>query len=285
MTRRTLLQTTIQRLEAGGIDEARRQAEWLLEHTLGVTRIGLYTAPEHPVLPEQQALLATCVARRLQHEPVQYIVGYADFFGLRFLVSPEVLIPRPETELVTEQALARLIPVEAPRVLDIGTGSGCIAITLQHQRPDAQVWACDLSPGALSVARQNANRHQCPVRFVEADLWAADFVTRMPTALDLIVSNPPYIPSGEAATLAPEVRDFEPHLALFAGEDPLRFYLALARAGAMLLRPGGWIVVETHADFGRAVCNLLEQAGYASVRLEQDLAGKPRMVEAQQPAR
>lgn len=285
MTRRSLLHHTLRQLEQGGIDEARRQAEWLLEHALGVSRTGLYAFPEHPVSPEQAAFLETLLTRRLQHEPVQYIVGYTEFFGLRFLVTSDVLIPRPETEQVTERGLARLASVPTPRVLDVGTGSGCIAVTIQHQRPDACVWACDLNPRALAVAAQNAVRHQCPVQFLEADLQAAGFAAQMPAELDLVVSNPPYILREEASSLAPEVRDFEPALALFVDKDPLQHYTALAHAAMSLLIPGGWLVVETHADFGGAVCNLLEQHGYASVQLAHDLAGKPRMVEARKPER
>lgn len=283
-TRGTLLRHAAETLTAAGVDDARRNAEWMLEDTLGVGRAGLYAYPDAPVSAATAAHVLTLVARRRAGEPLQYILGHADFFGLRLAVGPGVLIPRPETEQVVEAALARVAGIPAPRVLDVGTGSGCIALALAHARPDAEVVGCDVSLAALAIARANAARLGLDVRFVEADLLAPAFAAAVPGSLDLLVSNPPYIPDREAATLGTEVRDHEPALALFAGPDPLRFYRVLADHAAGLLRPGGHVVLEGHPDHAHAAGELLAAAGISDVAVAIDLAGRPRIVSGRRPA-
>lgn len=279
-TYRALVREAIRRLAEAGVEAPQREAEWLACEALGCSRVHLLAYSERLAAPEQAAALAAFVARRRQGEPVQYIVGHTDFFGLRMQVSPAVLIPRPETEQVVEAALVRIAGTPAPRVLDAGTGSGCIALAIQHRRPDAAVAACDLHADALAVAERNAAALGLAVRFFEADVLAEDFTDRAPGGLDLLISNPPYVPDAEAPELAPEVREHEPHAALFSGPDPLRFYRALMQHARQLLAPGGHLVFETHADHGEAVWRLLEAEGFSGAVLQNDLAGRPRIAAA-----
>lgn len=284
-TRRTLLEAGTASLTAAGIDEARRSVEWMLEDLLGCRTALLLAYPDREVAPEQVAAFEGMLTRRMQHEPIQYILGHAAFFGLRLRVTPDVLIPRSETEQVVEVALERIARQDAPRVLDVGTGSGCVALAIKRTRPDARVVACDVSEAALALARANAEANGLDATFTRADVLAGDFAECVPPPFDLIVSNPPYIPAHEAGTLAEEVREFEPHLALFAGEDPCLFYRALARHARVLLNAGGWMVIETHADYAREAHDLFVKAGFTAVESRRDLAGHPRIVSARRQAR
>lgn len=285
MTLRALLDRAARQLREGGVDDARRTAEWIVEDVTGAGRAALYARPDTPVSPEAQARVEGLVARRLSGEPVQYVLGHADFYGLRLTVSPDVLVPRPETEEVLEEALRRVRGVEAPWVLDVGTGSGALALGLAHERPDAEVIAVDVSSAALAVASANAERLGLAVTFVEADALRPDLADRVPPAFDLVVSNPPYVPEAERAGLQREVRDWEPARALFVPDaDPLVFYRALAGHADRLLRPGGWLVAETHADGGAAVRDLWAGAGLDEAVVLRDLAGRDRIAVARRPA-
>src|SRR5690606_24442754 len=194
------------------------------------------------------------------------------------------LIPRPETEEVAEEALRRIHGLEAPWVLDVGTGSGALALALKHRRPDADVFACDVSEAALAVAADNADRLGLGVAFVHADVLDADFAQEAPPSFHLVVSNPPYVPETERALLQPEGRDREPAAALFVpGDDPLRFYRGLAELAPHMLRPGGWLVVETHADHGEAVRDLFAASGLSEAAVKRDLAGRWRIAAARVP--
>ncbi len=275
-----LLRQARQTLQDAGISEVQQTALWLMGEVLGCSSAHVIAYPERLATPEEARTLATMLARRLKHEPIQYIVGYADFFGMRLSVTPAVLIPRPETEQVVEAALALLAGRARPRVLDIGTGSGCIALALARECPDAIVYGCDVSAAALAVARANAHAHGLAVSLLQADVLAPDFPSRMPGPFDLIISNPPYIAADEAADLDPEVHDHEPHLALFAGSDPLLFYRTIADHASSLLVAGGDIVFETHAYHADAVQQLLEESGFIEVEGRRDLAGRPRIVSA-----
>lgn len=276
-TRQTLLSATVNILAKHNVPEAQRNAEWMAEAALACSRIHLYAYPNQSVLPEQVALLATMITRRVAREPVQYILGYTVFYGLRLHVTPAVLIPRPETEEVVEAALNMLDKTPHPRVLDIGTGSGSIALSIKQERPDATVFACDISPDALAVATGNATANALDVTFLQADVLAPDFPACAPGPFDLIISNPPYVPPAEAATLAPEVHDHEPHLALFSNEDPLQFYRAIIHHAKALLQPSGLLVLETHADYGAQVCDLLTEANFAEPSLKRDMSGHARI--------
>ena len=278
-----LLDEAVRRQEAAGLDDARRAALWMLGEILGCGPARLMAYPEREATPQQAEAFAAMLARRLRREPLQYILGYTDFYGLRLRLTPAVLIPRPETEQVVEAALGVLEGRSEPRVLDVGTGSGCIALALKHERPDADVYACDLSPDALDVARTNAEAHHLAVTFFQADVLALDFTDSIPAPFDLIVSNPPYVADDEAEGLAPEVRDYEPHHALFAGSDPLRFYRAIVSHAEGLLTPCGLLVFETHAYHADAVGALVTGSGFVDVRLQHDLAGHPRIVTAHRP--
>jgi release factor glutamine methyltransferase len=271
-------------LEESGVDDVRRNVEWMLESILGCTRAALYAYPERTLTQEQASDLTGMLDRRRSREPLQHILGHTDFYGLRFAVTPDVLIPRPETEQVVEAVLRLIDNGQAAHVLDIGTGSGCIAATVKYHRPGARVVACDVSTAALVVARQNAKALGVEVEFVDADVLAPDFAERVGHDFEIIVSNPPYVTAGEADALEAEVRDYEPPAALYCEDDPLRFYRALAEVAFVSLAPDGWLVVEAHADHAAAVAALFAAAGLADVALARDLSGRPRVVSARRPA-
>lgn len=273
-----LLDDAIRRLEESGITSARRSAEWLLCEATGLGRTDLYAHPNILVESEAISRFDAMLVRRLRHEPLQYILGCTEFYGIHLELTPAVLIPRPETEEVVGAALGLIDERTAPRVLDVGTGSGCIAIAIKHERPDAGVWAFDISDEALSVARRNAATNRLDIQFFLCDVWKYDAVDAMPRNVDLVIANPPYVTEEERAFLESEVRDYEPHLALFAGTDPLLAYRRIASMGSELLADGGWIVFETHAEFGIRVAEVLGNAGYVSVGVRRDLMGLPRIV-------
>lgn len=268
-----LLRWTADYFAGRGIDSPRLDAELLLADTLGLDRVGLYLNFERPLSADELAAFRERVKRRAAREPLAYILGKTEFWSLPLKVSPDVLIPRPDTELLVEEALPRLIG--AVRVLDVGTGSGALAIALAHERPGCTVTAVDLSPAALAVAAENARSNGVAerVEFICADLAA------LPAGpFELVVANPPYIPGGELATLMPEVRDFEPHLALNGGGDGLDAYRALARQAGAVLAPGGWLLVEVGIGQAPAVRQLFIEAGLSEVFVSQDLAGIERVV-------
>lgn len=279
-TRHALLQEAVERLAAAKREHPRRNAEWMLCEVLGCSRAMLYAHADEKVEPDQAARFGRMVERRMRGEPVQYIVGHTDFYGLQIHVTPDVLIPRPETEEVVTAALEVIARVERPRVLDAGTGSGCIALAIKQEHPDAEVWACDVHPKVLSVAKANADHLGLKVNYLASDILAPEAHDAWPNALDVLVSNPPYVPETERGTLAEEVHDFEPHAALFTGPDPLAFYRALARHGSFALREQGHLVLETHMDYAQSVAELLKVQGYTQVHVQRDLSGRDRIVTA-----
>ena len=257
------------------LSTARRDAELLLLHTLHRDRAWLLAHPEAEITPEQLAQFDSLLTRRARHEPIQHITGQQEFYGLTLRVTPDVLIPRPETEHLVEAALAR-IPADTPnRILDVGTGSGAIAIALAAHRPHAAITAVDSSPAALAVARENAATHHVAIRFIESDL-----LTALPAEqFDLILSNPPYVPASDE--LEPQVRDFEPHSALFAGESGLDIYRRLIPQAHAALVPGGLLLMEIGHGQQPALTQLL--AGWQNVGFVPDLQGIPRVAIAQKP--
>lgn len=286
-THRTLLEEGTRRLAAASIEHPRREAEWLLVDVLSEARADvlgessgralLYARPQRAVAPEAVHTFRAHLRRRAAGEPLQYVLGHADFYGLRLAVTPAVLIPRPETEDVVEEALRRLAGVPQPTVLDVGTGSGCIALALKSECPRAEVHACDVSRDALAAACANADTCALDVHFFQADVLAEAFLDESPIGLDLLISNPPYVPDAEATALPEAVRDHEPPAALFSGDDPLRFYRVLAQRAPQLLVPGGHLVLETHAHHAEAVAALLREAGLEDVAVEKDTFGKERI--------
>ena len=252
-------------------------AALLLMHSLGVDRATLIAHPERPLDREQQASYQRLVERRLRFEPIQYILGQQDFYGLTLRVTPAVLIPRPETELLVEAVLAR-IPHRQPRILDVGTGSGAISIALAHSLPQAQVTAIDLSPEALDIARENAAKHAPHPRSLQSAPPAA---LPHPEPFHIIVSNPPYIPASDAPTLHPQVREHEPAQALFAGPDGLDLYTRLIPQAAQHLTPGGLLALELGHGQQPALALLLK--GWQHVTFLNDLQHIPRVILAFKP--
>jgi release factor glutamine methyltransferase len=243
-----------------GIDSPRLDAELLLVETLGLDRVGLYLNFERPVQAGELATFRALVKRRAGREPLAYIVGRTEFWSLPFRVTPAVLIPRPETELLVEEALGRL--GDGNRLLDVGTGSGALAVALAHERPALAVTAIDVSPLGLALAAENARDNGVAerIRFLQQDL------RRLPDGpFDLVVANPPYIPTGELPTLMPEVRDHEPQLALDGGRDGLDAYRVLAAQADTVLAPGGWLLVEVGSGQAPAVDDLFAGAGLSEV--------------------
>ncbi|NDQ56037.1 MAG: peptide chain release factor N(5)-glutamine methyltransferase [Acidipila sp.] len=272
-------------------------AELLLMHALHCERAWLYGHPEHPLSPEVSALYFHLVAQRAAGTPVQYLTGKQEFWGLEFAVGPGVLIPRPETEHVMEVALERLGPAHAGskfrhgepaaalRLADVGTGSGCLAIALARELPEARVWATDISPAALEFARRNAARHDVTdrIEFLESDLLTA-FLPG-PTAasvapFDMIVSNPPYIARDAAHQLPRDVREYEPAAALYGGKEGTELYAALIAQSAQLLTPGGLLVLELGYGAAERVMDMLGFA-WTRVAVTDDLAGIPRVLAAE----
>jgi len=261
-----------------GIENARLEAELMLGSILGLNRLQLYMQFDRPIDGAQLEQFRSMVRRRLKREPLQYILGEAHFRTLRLHVDPRVLIPRPETELLVEQVLEFLrLEQRAGPVLDLGTGSGAIAISVAMESAVEQIVATDLSADALAVARDNAQRAGVVERieFRRGSLWQA---VRAAERFDVIVSNPPYIAERERDELQPEVRDWEPGQALFSGADGLNAVREIVAGAAARLNAGGLLAIEIGADQGAAVLELLECGpGLAEYRIEKDLAGRDRI--------
>ena len=266
------------RLAEAGIDapDAPFDAEVLTRHALGWDRATYLARRREPAPPGFEDRFGPLVARRCGREPVARITGRREFWGLDFQVTPAVLVPRPESELLVETALARLGDRAARwTVADVGTGSGCLAIALARELPRARVTATDICPEALAVARRNATRHGTAERVA---FHRADLLEGLPGPFDLIVSNPPYIPDAVIGTLAPEVRDHEPAAALCGGPDGLDIVRRLAAAAASRLRAGGWLVMEIGAGQSAAAGDIGRGAGLRTVAAHADLQGIPRAV-------
>lgn len=258
-----------------------RDAELLLSRVLGRDRAWLLTHADAAIIDEQRAQLEAWIERRARHEPVQYIVGEQEFYGLAMRVTPDVLIPRPETEHLVEATLARVPHDQAVEIADVGTGSGAIAVALAHALPLAHVTALDLSPAALNIARENVQQHGVAdrVRLVESDLLSAVRGERF----FAIVANPPYVAETEA--LEPQVRDYEPHVALFAGPTGLDVYRRLIPEAWDGLAPGGWLLMEMGHGQRDSLAELLLPGsavhGWHEVSFVPDLQGIPRVAIAQ----
>lgn len=250
----------------------RRDAGLLLAHVLGCDQTALLTHPERLLSLAESNQFDRLVERRLASEPMQYLTGEQEFFGLSFAVSPAVLIPRPETEHLVEAVLERFERNEEVRIVDVGTGSGAIAVSLAHAMPRSRVTAVDLLPAALDVARRNAERHGVIDRLI---LLPSDLLAEVDgTDFDAVVANPPYI--AEEEVLEPQVANYEPRSALYAGPTGLEIYERLIPQAARVLKAGGWLMLEIGYGQSSAVQNLM--LGWAGVTLVNDLQGIPRVV-------
>ncbi len=244
---------------------------------LGIGTATYYLKEAVTLTSEQESLLRSITDRLQQGEPLQYIEGKAPFCGMEFAVNSSVLIPRPETAELVDWIVCEHA-TQQPRILDLGTGSGCIAIALSKQLPQATIEACDISAEALTVAEENARMNEAPVSFFTHDML--DLGTPLPHSYDILVSNPPYIRQSEAADMSIQVTEWEPHTALFVpDDDALRFYRAIAELGQTeALRPGGHIYVEINQALGKETVALFEAYGYQDVELRKDIYGNERMI-------
>lgn len=279
MRLRDWLEQAAARLRSGPHPErARLDAESLLLYLLGRDRAFLIAHGEEVLTAEDAARYSSLVDRRLHGEPIQYITGEAEFYGLPFRVTRDVLIPRPETEHAVEKVLQLAAQFQAPRIVDAGAGSGAIAVALASKLPDAPITATDISPAALAVARENAVRNGVAerIRFIEADLLAPLAGQRY----GIVVSNPPYVAESDRAALSIEVREFEPPLALFAGSDGLAVYRRLIPQAFAALAPGGWVVLEIGYGQDTAVRALLGESGFGEIGFTADLQGIARVASA-----
>ena len=274
MTLAEVLAGATEYLEARGVENARLDAERLIARALDLTRIELYTQFDRPLVESERAAARELVRRRGNREPLAYVLGDWDFRRLTLKTDARALVPRPETEVVVERCLARLAGSDAPRVLDVGTGTGAIALSIAKEHPGARVTATDSSHDALELARENAAALALDVQLVETDLLAG-----VAGPFELVVSNPPYVLAAELGALEPEVRDWEPRAALVDTGQTER----LARDARDVL--DGWLVLEVHEEHARQVADQLEGLGYAAASITSDNAGRQRVVEARwQPA-
>jgi release factor glutamine methyltransferase len=273
------------KLRRAGVPEARREAGSLVAFVLGKDRSYILGHAEETVSDAQARQFLSYLERRAQGEPLQYITGRQEFFGLDFEVTRDVLIPRPETELLIETALKLLDGSDsAPFICDVGTGSGCIAITLLHELPRARSLAVDISPAALMVAQRNAARHSVAdrIELKVSDCFAALSSTDpSQSSFDLIVSNPPYVEEGAIAGLQREVREFEPRIALTSGDDGLAIIRRLLLDAPNFLKTSGFFLFEIGFNQGAAVVQLIDPNSWKVLDLYQDLQGIPRTVALQ----
>jgi release factor glutamine methyltransferase len=280
------LTTAIDQLTAAHVGSPRMNAELLLMFTLGCDRAYLYAHPERELSAKEQARYREAITQRSRGIPAQYITGHQEFWGMDLIVSPAVLIPRPETEHVIETVLHLIdggrvsSPGSRPRIVDVGTGSGCIALALAKELPAADIQATDISPAALEIARANAARHQLEHRicFHQTDLLSGF----SPDSFHLVVSNPPYVGESEEDQVQLEVRKFEPRNAVFAGPTGLKVIERLIPQAEKTLVSGGWLVMEISGTTVKGVKRLL--TGWDVVQIVNDLQGIPRVAAAQKPA-
>jgi release factor glutamine methyltransferase len=280
---RETLNSAIQRLAAAQVPSPRLNAELLLMFTLGCDRAYLYGHPERELTGEEQSRYDEVLNQRSKGVPAQYITGHQEFWGMDLIVSPAVLIPRPETEHVIERVLeigtvrvGRTLLSDALKIVDVGTGSGCIALALAKELPQAEIHATDISPEALEIAEANAARHQMTSRIHFHD---TDLLKGLPTRyFDFVVSNPPYVGESEEDTVQLEVRKFEPRGAVFAGTTGIEVIERLIPEARDALKPGGWLVMEISGTIAEQVVGLLSD--WDEVQVTNDLQGIARVVSA-----
>ncbi len=273
MTYRQARQWAIAYLAERGVEEAEADATLLLYEAADLTMTRYLVCSEEQMPESQQAAYAAMVEKRGQRIPLQHILGYQEFMGLTFQTGPQALVPRQDTEVLVEEALGYLNGKAKPKVLDLCTGTGCIAVSIARYCTGAEVTASDLSKEALELAEKNAARSGADIHFIHSDLFA-----KIPGKFDLIVSNPPYIPDEVIATLAPEVKEHDPYMALSGGADGLEIYKKLIPQAAEHLCAGGALLLEIGSDQGESVPALMQEVGYRHIYTKQDLAGLDRIV-------
>ena len=274
-----VIQWTTGHFQDKGIANPRLEAEVLLAHLLGIDRMGLYLNYDRPLKEEERTAYREMIQRRTGGEPIAYIIGHREFWSLRFAVSPECLIPRPETEHLVEETVRIGKGLQPPaRVLEIGHGCGAVAIALAKELEGTEIVATDISTGAHALAQGNAEAHGVAgrIRFILEDLYPPG-----EGPFTLICSNPPYIPTEEILHLAPEVKDYEPLTALDGGEDGMRFFREIAREAPAFLMEGGWLLLEMGKGQAPQVTAILQEVGFSHIDLTQDHAGVPRVIRAQ----
>ncbi len=260
-------------------DEAHALTRIIATELLGVSQMAFYLKDDITLTAEQQAQLESAIERLQKHEPIQYIQGYCNFCGLRFKVTPATLIPRPETSELVEWIAIESTGNES--ILDIGTGSGCIAISLANKLPQSKVTAWDISPEALAIAAENSKANGCTVLFEQIDILSYE-----PTEaqFDIIASNPPYIKESEKSAMHSNVLKWEPHTALFVPDsNPLLFYRTIAKKGLQMLTPNGTLYFEINRAHGAETAELLANYGYKNIELRKDISGNDRMIKATRP--
>ncbi|KOF03923.1 hypothetical protein OB69_02630 [Roseivirga seohaensis subsp. aquiponti] len=258
--------------------EATNMANLLLSHFYGLDRMAIILNDEFSLVEGSEKGLAKSIDELNQHKPIQHIIGSVEFYGCELKVDERALIPRPETEELVDW-IVTVNTVEAPSIVDIGTGTGCIPIALKKAIPNAQVAAVDVSEGALNLAQENAKQNGVEVDFRHLDILENNFPFDL---LDIVVSNPPYIPESDKAEMSSNVLSFEPYLALFVeNHDPLIFYKRIAELAFLHLKIGGMLYFEIHERFGEEMIKLVEEIGFTKVLLKKDLQGKDRMLQAQ----
>ncbi|MFQ5672224.1 MAG: peptide chain release factor N(5)-glutamine methyltransferase [Nitrospinales bacterium] len=289
-TAENLLKWSIGCLTKAGVEQPRPDSELLVAETLGCAgRHAIYLEPDRPVSASELAECRGAVERRAAREPVHYILGRREFWSLDFKVNPHVLIPRPETEILVEHVLKRLSAgprKPAPKILDLGVGAGNIAVAVAREIPDSHVAAVDVSENALAVARQNAGTHQVAgqIRFLRGHLFESVRTTNL-APFDCIVSNPPYIDTATLERLMPEVKDFEPRLALDGGSNGLEVYENIIPQAGRFLNPRGWLILEIECGQADAILQLVEKtADFEPPEVHPDYSGYPRVVAARKKA-
>lgn len=286
-TIRDLLTVTADYLRDKEVESPRLSAEILLAHQLNVNRVKLYLNFDQPLLEPEVAGYRVLIKRRLQREPIQYITGMQEFWSLDFLVSPGVMIPRPESELLVEQVVALCRETKGtkgqrPRILDLGTGCGALAIALARELEEAFLWASDVSQEALDIAVVNAKRHgvESRISFIQSDMWHS--FSDEDLIFHIIVSNPPYIASDAMDSLAPEVRDYEPRQALDGGEEGMVYIATIINEAPRHLNPGGWVVLEMDPEQTEKAFKLIEESNQYKEKLRlRDYSHQYRVVMAQ----